>query len=131
MEELPAAKNSVTINREGYIMVKLTGPQTYLTMEGVAKLCRGIADDWHARDKPVLALVDFTEDEAFNTGTNKAVLEALEDIKYDKVALYGNPKLHDVTSTVLQALGKSAGTKLFDTREEALTWLQMKDPLES
>ena len=129
MEEL-AAKNSVTISREGYMLVKLAGPQTYLSMEQVAKECKRIASEWRARGVAVLALIDFTEDEAFSTGTHKAVLKALDEIEYDKVALFGNPKLHEVTAIVLAALDKSASTKLFDTREEALTWLQMKDPLD-
>ena len=113
----------------GYVFVKLAGPQDYMTMDKVGKECKQLADDLHAQGKPVLGLVDFTDDQGFSTGTNKAVLQALEGIEYEKAALFGNPKLKLVTKAVVAALGKGDRTKLFDTREEALAWLMMKDPL--
>jgi hypothetical protein len=128
MDEAPL-QNSVKMTNDGYVLVKLAGPQDYMSMEKVGKDCKRLADELHAQHQPVLGLVDFTKDQGFSTGTNKAVLQALEGIDYDKAALFGNPKLHMVTKAVIAALGKSTTTKLFDTREEALAWLLMKDPL--
>jgi hypothetical protein len=74
--------------------------------------------------------VDFTQDLGFDAGTNKAVLKALEEIEYDRIALFGeNVVLAEVTRAVVAALGKDDRTKVFKSRDEALAWLLMKDPV--
>jgi hypothetical protein len=122
--------NTVTLMPEGYVFVQLVGKQDYMSMDEVAKKCARFADDLRAQGKPVLGLVDFTGDSGFNSGTNKAVMHALESIDYDRAALYGRDKiLSEVTKAVVLALGKSQNTKVFANKEEALAWLVMKDPL--
>jgi hypothetical protein len=66
----------------------------------------------------------------FNTGSNKAALESLSKIAYDRAALVSDNKLFaDLAQMIIQALGKNDRTKFFATREEAVPWLLMQDPL--
>jgi len=124
------AKNSVVWQPEGYALVTLTGKQTFMSMDALAKECEDMAEKLSAQGKPLLGLVDFTQDPGFDAGTNKAVLKALEEIKYDRIALFGeNIALAEVTKAVVAALGKDDRTKVFKTRDEALAWLLMKDPV--
>jgi hypothetical protein len=124
------AKNSVTWQPEGYALVTLTGKQTFMTMGELAKQCQNMAEKLEAQGKPLLGLVDFTQDPGFDAGTNKAVLKALEEIKYDRIALFGeNMVLAEVTKAVVAALGKDDRTKVFKSRDEALAWLLMNDPV--
>lgn len=122
--------NSVTLTREGYFLVELVGNQDYLSMEKLGKECMAKADTLRFENKPVLGLVDFTRDASFSSGTNKAAMQALEEIKYNKVAMFGvDPMLTSVTKAMVLALGKSESTKVFATKQEALAWLLMRDPL--
>lgn len=124
------SKNSVTLDPQGIVAVKLVGKQDFLSMEDVGKECNRLAETLHARNKPVLGLVDFTDDPNFDAGTNKAVLKALEEIPYDKAALFGtNELIAAAARAVLLALGKGKQTKIFQTREEALAWLLTADPV--
>jgi hypothetical protein len=127
MEE---AKNTVELQPEGYVLVTLEGKQDYMTMDALAKRCKRLADQMKAEGKPVIGLVDFSRDGGFTTGTNKAVMHALEEISYDRLALFGKGGvLEEVTKAVVLALGKAERTKVFKTRDEALAWLMMKDPV--
>ena len=115
---------------QGYALVTLAGKQDYMTMDKLAKECKKIAAQVQTEGTPLLGLVDFTHDPNFTPGTNKAVLEALEEIRYDRIAMFGeNALLAEVTKAVISAIGKSDRTKVFKTREEALAWLLMKDPV--
>jgi hypothetical protein len=122
--------NSIKLTSEGYILVELVGVQDYLSMESVGKECKEIATRLHYEKKPVLGLIDFTRDTTFSPGTNKAAMQALEEINYDKAAMYGsNPVLLGVTKAMVAALGKSETTKVFSSKQEALAWLMIRDPL--
>lgn len=124
------ASNSVAMHTEGYALVTLVGKQDYMTMDKLAKQCIKLGDQLKVEGKPLLGLVDFSRDPNFTPGTNKAVMQALEEIPYDRIAMFGENKLlGEVTRAVISALGKSDRTKVFRTREEAVAWLLMKDPL--
>jgi hypothetical protein len=124
------SENTVTLLPEGYVLVTLVGKQDYMTMDRVAHDCKAIAAEVRMDGKPLIGLVDFTEDLGFSSGTNKAVMKALEDIPYDRIAMYGtSPVLTEVTKAVILALGKSDRTKVFGTRDEALAWLLTVDPV--
>lgn len=129
MEHTDSA-NSVSLQPEGYILVKLVGKQDFMTMDKVAKQCKSMADQLKLQNKPLIGLVDFSQDMGFNTGTNKAVMKALEEIPYDRIAMFGtNAVLSEVTKAVIAALGKADRTKVFGTRQEALAWLLTRDPV--
>jgi hypothetical protein len=125
-----ASTNSVTLTPEGYVLVELVGDQTFLTMEELGKDCKNLADRLRAENKPVIGLIDFTRDTTFNPGTNKAAMEALEAINYDKAAMYGlKGVLTEVTKAMVSALGKSDRTRVFANKQEALAWLLIRDPI--
>lgn len=129
MEHTDSA-NSVSLQPEGYVLVKLVGKQDYMTMDEVARQCKDLAEQLKLQNKPLIGLVDFSQDQGFSTGTNKAVMRALEEIPYDRIAMFGtNAVLSEVTKAVIAALGKSDRTKVFGTREEALAWLLTRDPV--
>ena len=122
--------NSVNLTSEGLILVTLVGDQTQQTIEDSATQCQRFAAQLQAEHKPVLGLVDFTHEKKFSTGANKATLDAMSAINYDRVALFGTSKvLTEVTKLIIQALGKADQTKVFATREEAVAWLVMRDPV--
>jgi hypothetical protein len=128
--EQAKSENTVTLEPEGYMLVKLVGKQDYMTMDTVARECKAMAAEMKMDGKPLIGLVDFTEDLGFTSGTNKAVLKALEEISYDRVAMFGtHPVLTEVTKAVILALGKGDRTKVFGTRDEALAWLLTVDPV--
>lgn len=122
--------NSVKLAEAGYILVTLVGDQTQQTIEDSARECQKLAGQLTAEHKPILGLIDFTHENKFSTGANKATLEAMGSINYDRVAAFGTSHvLAEVTGLIIQALGKSDRTKVFATREEAVVWLMMRDPV--
>jgi len=123
-------QNSVKLAKDGYIAVTLVGNQTQQTIEDSALQCQRLADQLRTEGKPVLGLIDFTHEDKFSTGANKATLDAMGSINYDRVAAFGKSRvLAEVTELIIQALGKTDRTKVFATREEALAWLMMRDPV--
>lgn len=114
---------------EGYIEVRVVGEQDYQKIERITKDVRPIIDQLQYEGKPILGLIDFTEDKSFNAGSNKAALEALEGIPYKRAALFGtNPMIVMAAQAVIAALGKSDHTRMFSSRDEALAWL-LNDPV--
>lgn len=120
--------NVVMLQPEGYVEVRLMGAQSYQTIESVGKACEPIINKLNFEKRPVLGLIDFTEDTSFDAGTNRAALEVLEGISYRRAALFGaNAVMAGVIRALVAALGKAESTKVFETREEAVAWLVMKD----
>lgn len=130
MNEKALAGNSVRLHADGYIEVILVGDQSSKTIADSAQECERLAQSLKVQDKRVLALIDFRLEGDFSTGANKATLEAMARIDYDRAALFGTSKLlAEVSNLIIKALGKEDRTKVFGTREEAVAWLVMKDPL--
>ncbi len=126
-----APTNQVSLAPEGFVEVRLLGDQSFQTIEAVGKSCRPFIDKLNYEHRPILGLIDLTEDSSINPGTNKAALELLESIPYKRAALFGASRIiAEITRALIAALGKGGYTKVFDTREEAVAWLVMKDPME-
>jgi hypothetical protein len=129
MSAIPAA-NTVGLSPEGFVEVKIVGDQSYQSIDQVNKECQQYIQRLQYEHKPVLGLIDFTKEAGYNTGSNKAAMEALAADAYDRVALFGDNKiLVEVAELIVKAMGKSTNTKVFHERDEALAWLFMKDPL--
>jgi hypothetical protein len=127
---LITSTNQVALNPEGYIEMKLIGEQTYQTIEEVGKASRQYIDKLNYEHRPVLVLIDLTQHKSINSGTNKASMELLDAIPYKRTAMFGsNAIITEVSRGIITALGKGENTKVFKTREEAVAWLVMKDPL--
>jgi hypothetical protein len=128
MKELSGG--TVTLEPEGYVCVALIGDQNYQTIDELYHETVKYVDQLRGAGKPLLGLVDLSKQTGFNTGSNKAALESLSKIEYDRAALVSDNKLFaDLAQMIIQALGKNDRTKFFTTTEEAVPWLLMKDPL--
>lgn len=121
---------TVTLEPEGYVKVALVGDQTYQTIDALYKEAARYARELAGEGKPLLGLVDLSQQGGYTTGSNKAALEALSKIDYDRAALVGgNEVLAGLAQMIIKALGKNDRTRFFETVEEAVPWLLMKDPL--
>jgi hypothetical protein len=121
---------TVTVEPEGYACISLIGDQTYQTIDELRQETLKYVDRFKMESKPLLGLVDLSQQTGFNTGSNKAALEALSQIDYERAALVSDNELFgSLAQMIIKALGKDDRTKFFKTREEAVPWLLMKDPL--
>lgn len=118
------AKNTVLLNPAGYIDVIITGDQTYLSFDQIRADVKPLMEERQRAGQPVRGLVDLTGMTHFDVGSNRAALEILEILVYDRVAMYGgNPAVTEITHLILEALGKTEQTKIFPDRASALAWL--------
>ncbi len=115
-------QDQIFLNPDGYIEVKLVGDQTAEMFQSIYADYLSLEEKLRSQDKPILALFDVSQETGFSLSSNKAALEILENANYDRIAMYAVPH-YKVTEGIIAATGKSANTKLFPTREEALAWL--------
>jgi hypothetical protein len=116
--------NSVLLHPDGYIEVLVRGDQSYLSFDRIKSDLERITDKLRFESKPLLGLVDLTAMSGFNTGSNRAALEILETVPYQKVALFGGSgAVSAVAGLVIQAIGKSDRTRIFKDKATALEWL--------
>lgn len=109
-------------NPEGYAEIILSGDQAAQMFESIYADFLPIQERLRSEDQPVLGLFDCSDETGFSLSSNKAALEILEKIKYDRVAMYNVPHA-DVTKGIIMATGKSQNTQLFKSRQEAVDWL--------
>ena len=115
---------TVTLEPEGYVRIEFVGNPTYRTVDAMCQQTLKHVDELKAAQKPLLGLVDLTRQTGFNTGSNKASVEALIKIEYDRVALVSDKALFgDLANAIIRAVGKGDRSKVFDTRKAALEWL--------
>lgn len=116
--------NRIFFNESGFVEVRIEGDQTYMTFENLRPTASEILDDLQKANKKRLGLIDVSEQGSFSPDSNRAAMELLESLNYDKIAIYGATKfLQDVTAAIILAMGKGNNTKIFATRDEALEWL--------
>ena len=116
--------NRMFLNKDGYIEVQIEGDQTYMSFENLQPTALQILDELQKDGKERLGLIDITKQGSFSADSNRAAMEILEAINYDRVAIFGAPRfLQEVTSAIILAMGKGDNTKIFATREEAVNWL--------
>lgn len=123
-------KNSVQLHSDGYVEVILVGDQNFQTIEESGLQCKELIGRLDYEHKPLLGLIDLSREKNFSTGANKATMQVMSDINYDRIAMFGGNKLlNEVAELITKALGKDDHTRIFETREEAVAWLLMRDPL--
>lgn len=121
---------SVELEPQGYVRISLVGDQTYQTVDALCTETLKVVDQLKLDRKPLLGLVDLSAQTGFNTGSNKAALESLTKIDYDRAALVSDNKLFgELAQAIIRALGKDDQTKFFTEDDAAVAWLVMKDPL--
>lgn len=120
--------NTVALNPEGYIEIALIGEQTSATFEDTYNAVVPLIDQLQQDGKPLLALIDGSRQTGFSIGSDKAALKFLEQIDYQKIAMYAISHA-EVTKGIILAMGKSHNTKLFPDRTRALEWLMAQPNL--
>ncbi len=123
-------QNSVKLNSEGIVEAFVIGDQDYESFRKLADSAQPLLADLRKSGKPVLGLVDLTKKGHYTVASNRAAMEMLEKMDYDRVAMFGaEDVLKEVTEMIILAMGKRENTKLFTSRDEAVAWL--KSPLDS
>ena len=118
-----------SISAEGYIEISLSGDLTSVTIEELERQILPLVDQLQRQGKPILSLVDLSGAGNYSPGSNKASMNLMENIPYEKVAMYGaNFALKEAVKLITIAMGKGDNTKIFDTREQALEWLNQPKP---
>ncbi len=116
--------NTVKLNPDGYIEITITGDQSYLSFDGLRQDIEQYSERLRVQHLPVRGLVDLSGMTGFSAGSNKAALELLEGLTYDKAALFGGSgAVAEITKLILLAIGRNDQTRVFPDKASALAWL--------
>lgn len=118
----PSYKNSVFINKDGIVEVVFIGDQSAETFRHSYYEVMPLIDKLKATKKPLYGLIDMSQQTGYSLASDKAALEILENLEYDKLAMCNVSHRH-VTQGIIQAVGKDHNTKIFGSRADALAWL--------
>ena len=118
----------IFLNEEGLIEVQVEGDQTYMTFENLKPDATELLNKLQQAGKPRLGLVDISKQGKFSADSNRAAMEVLESLNYDKLAIFGgNAITTEVSKAIVLAMGKSGNTIVYQKREEAVNWLLSKE----
>ena len=120
--------DKIFLNEEGLIEVQVEGDQTYMTFENLKPDATELLNKLQQAGKPRLGLIDISKQGKFSADSNRAAMEVLESLNYDKLAIFGgNAITTEVSKAIVLAMGKSGNTKVYQKREEAVNWLLGKE----
>lgn len=120
--------NRIIYNPEGYIEVTIEGEQSYMAFINLKADAADMIKQLQNEGKRRLGLLDITKQENYTPDTNRAAMEILETLNYEKLAIFGGGKfLTEVARAIVLAMGKAVNTKIFSTRESAVEWLIQPD----
>lgn len=72
----------------------------------------------------VFVAVDLSDHGNTTTGSRKAATEALKEISYNKIAIFGlDAYMRNVAKFIINAINKDDSIRVFDTKEEAIDWI--------
>jgi hypothetical protein len=115
-------QNKVFINDYGYIEIQLIGDQSEITFRHSYIEVQPLVEKLHKRGKPLYGLIDMSQETGYSLASDKAALDILESLTYDKLAMCNVPHAK-VAQGIIQAIGKDENTKIFSDRNDALAWL--------
>jgi len=118
----PTYKNSVFINKDGYVEIALIGDQSEETFKRSYYEVLPLIEKLKGAKKPMYGLMDMSQETGYSLASDKAALEILESLDYDKLAMCNVPHRH-VAQGIIQAIGRDHNTKIFGNRTDALAWL--------
>jgi UDP-N-acetylmuramyl pentapeptide synthase len=119
--------NSVSIGKKTVIEQVYEGDQTHDAIRQLTLELTEICSKLRGKKKEVKILADLTKIGNTTTGSRRALVESLEDVDYDKVALFGGGTyIKHLANFIIQASGRLKKVKVFNTRKEALKWLKEK-----
>lgn len=117
------ADNRIFFNPDGFFEVVISGHQTEDSFRKLFEQAKPLMDKATSEGKPLRGLMDMTNETGYSLSSDKAALELLESISYDKLAMY-NPPHSAVAEGIIIAMGRSDKTKIFKSREDAIKWLK-------
>lgn len=117
------AKNLIFYNPDGFFEVIISGRQTEDSFKELFEQAKPLMEKVTAEGKALRGLMDMTNQTGYSLSSDKAALELLESINYDKLAMY-NPPHSAVAEGIIMAMGRGERTKVFGSREEAINWLK-------
>jgi hypothetical protein len=118
----PTYKNSVYINKDGLVEIILIGDQSEATFKRSYYEVQPLIESLKSKKKPLYGLIDMSQQTGYSLASDKAALDILETLTYDKLAMCNVPH-HHVAQGIIQAIGKDHNTKIFSDRNDALAWL--------
>ena len=117
-------QNTVITDPGDFVSVQLIGAQDFGSIKETAVAALPLIDQLRTSGKAVKVLIDISEQTAATPDSNQMSLKVLDTIPYDKMAIYGGTKtLNDITNGIIAASGKAETTQVFETREDAVSWL--------
>ena len=122
-----AMSNRIFLNQDSIVEAVIEGEQTFMTFDNLTTDAQDLLTQLQKEGKPRLGLIDVTNQKNFTPDTNRAAMQILEALNYDKVAIFGaKTLLTEVTKAIILAMGKAENTKIFKDRESAVAWLNEK-----
>jgi hypothetical protein len=115
-------KNSVFINKDGLVEIILVGDQSEETFRQSYYEVLPLIEKLKSQKKRMYGLIDMSQQTGYSLSSDKAALDILEELDYDKLAMCNVPH-HHVAQGIIQAIGKDHNTKIFSDRTDALAWL--------
>ena len=120
--------NKAFVNEDGFSEIVLEGSQTAdLTFEVIQKSI-GFSNQLSSEGKEIKVLIDATKMIDLDLGAVQKATGASAALAFDKLAIYG--VAGENRTKMLQIIsfgGKNKKGDIFDTREEAVEWLQKKE----
>ncbi len=109
----------------GIIHQKLGGTQTAETVAGITRETDQFVEQLQAKHEPVLILSDFTDVRDQTQAARNGLKDTLGNRYFDRIAAFGvSPSLRVVGELMLSIIGKKDRIQIFDSREQAMLWLQ-------
>lgn len=120
--------NRIFLNDQGIVEVVIEGDQNYMTFENLKYDAMDMISKLQKEGKPRLGMINLAKQGKFTADSNRAAMEILESLNYDKLGLYGaNTILTEVTRAIILAMGKNNNTKIFSDRDSTIKWLLSSD----
>ena len=115
--------NKVFINDLGFIEQVYDEVQDFSSVQGSMDEARQLLSD----NKSKLVLVDVSKIRTTNSGAREAAVVFLRESKFTKLAVFGgNIFIKNLANLVIRASGQNQKSQVFKTRDEAVSWLNIK-----
>lgn len=117
--------NKVFLNEQGFVESTLEGEQSWETMYKTIGESFKHQHILSAQNKPINILVDVTSMTGLDRGSTEISKSGMGAQFFDKMAVYGakSEKLKDMILEILKSGSDNLKTQYFDTREDAIKWL--------
>lgn len=118
-------ENTVAINDDDIIEIKVVGNQTVQTVTEMGKTTETLIGNFRRSAKPVLILDNLVEIGSVSPEARNLVVELGKKLDYDRLAFLGRSGiLRFGSNLILQAMGRGDKLKYFDDRNKAIAWLK-------